>query len=137
MTLARWPGADCSPEFCMVALERHGRRLTLLLSRNREYVEPRGLLAACERADVVVSDRRLPWYCRPRRLKADRALLARTGGLAFDLRSGRVTSVAESQGEHGWWRPSRRGFEIPPRGSSAARQDERGLGKTPLILRRD
>jgi competence protein ComEC len=102
--LADWPGASCSPEFCVVALERYGRRLTLLLSRNREYVEPRALLAACERADVVVSDRRLPWYCRPRRLKADRALLVRTGGLAFDLRSGRVSSVAETQGRHGWWR---------------------------------
>jgi len=102
--LARWPGASCSADFCVVALERYGARMTLLLSRSREYVEPRALLAACERADVVVSDRRLPWYCRPRRLKADRALLALSGGLAFDLRSGRVTSVAESQGSHGWWR---------------------------------
>ncbi|MCA1660791.1 MAG: ComEC/Rec2 family competence protein [Novosphingobium sp.] len=102
--LARWPGASCSREFCVVALERQGRRTTLLLSRNREYVEPRALLAACERADIVVSDRRLPFYCRPRQLKADRLLLARTGGLAFDLASGRVTSVAESQGAHGWWR---------------------------------
>ena len=103
--LARWPGASCSRDFCVIALDRGGRSTTFLLSRSHDRAEPRALFAACERADVVVSDRRLPGYCRPRLLKADRALLARNGGLAIDLRSERVTTVAELQGRHGWWRP--------------------------------
>jgi competence protein ComEC len=90
-------------------LDRYGQRTVLLVSRGRTMVGERALAAACERADVVIADRWLPRSCRPRRLKADRALLARTGGLALDLRGGRVTTVAESQGTHGWWRPE------PPR----------------------
>ncbi|MFA7602739.1 MAG: hypothetical protein WCY29_07000, partial [Novosphingobium sp.] len=42
--------------------------------------------------------------CRPALLKADRRLLSRTGGLAIDLEKRRVRTVAETQGEHGWWR---------------------------------
>ena len=109
--LTSWPGAACSAEFCTVTLERYGKRTVLLLGRNRERVDERALAAACELSDVVVSDRRLPFSCRPRRLKADRALLARTGGLALDLRSGGIATVAESQGRHGWWRPR----VFPPR----------------------
>ena len=77
----------------------------LLLGRGRDRVDERALFAACERSDVVISDRWLPRSCHPRKLKADRNLLAKSGGLALDLRSGRVSSVAETQGTHGWWRP--------------------------------
>ncbi|QGN53906.1 ComEC/Rec2 family competence protein [Novosphingobium sp. Gsoil 351] len=101
----RWPGATCSADFCTVALDRAGRVTTLLIGRTRERIDERELAAACERADIVVSERWLPRSCRPRQLKADRALLTRTGGLAIDLADGRVHTVAESQGEHGWWRP--------------------------------
>ena len=103
--LARWPGAQCSADFCVISLERYGRRTVLLLGRSRERIDERALAAACERADVVVSERWLPRSCRPRQLKADRALLSRSGGLGLDLRSGRVTAVAATQGTHGWWRP--------------------------------
>lgn len=102
---ARWDGAECSADFCTVTLRRAGRETVLLLGRSRERIDERALFAACERADIVVSERWLPRSCRPRALKADRALLARTGGLAIDLASGRVGTVAESQGGHGWWRP--------------------------------
>jgi competence protein ComEC len=57
---------------------------------------------ACAAADIVASDRRLPDWCRPRWLKADPTLLARTGGLAIRLGSPGVTSVAELQGAHPW-----------------------------------
>jgi competence protein ComEC len=57
---------------------------------------------ACAAADIVVSDRRLPRTCRPRWLKTDRLLLARTGGLAIDLSDGTVRSVADEAGRHGW-----------------------------------
>ena len=94
-----------------MTLDRYGRRTVLLLGRGRDRVDERALAAACERADLVISDRWLPRSCHPRQLKADRNLLAKSGGLALDLRSGRVTSVAETQGTHGWWRPD----QGPPR----------------------
>ena len=105
VALAEWPGAQCSVDFCVVKLERYGRRTVLLLGRSRERIDERALAAACGRADVVISERWLPRSCRPRQLKADRALLARSGGLALDLQSGRVMAVATTQGTHGWWRP--------------------------------
>ena len=64
----------------------------------------RALAAACERADIVVSDRWLPQTCRPRWLKADGRMLAESGGLAIVLDRKRVARVADSQGEHGWWK---------------------------------
>ena len=102
--LASWEGARCSPEFCVMTIERGGRDWSLLLARNREMIEERALAAACQRVDIVVADRFLPRSCAPRWLKADRRMLERTGGLALDLDEGTVTSVAQSQGEHGWWK---------------------------------
>ena len=101
----RWDGARCSADFCTATLRREGRATTLLVGRSRERIDERELAAACERADIVVSERWLPRSCRPRQLKADRALLTRTGGLAIDLVNSRVRTVAENQGQHGWWRP--------------------------------
>ncbi|MEQ8412620.1 MAG: ComEC/Rec2 family competence protein [Erythrobacter sp.] len=105
--LVQWPGARCSRAFCSLRIERGGRTWTLLMARNRHMIEERRLAAACARADIVVADRFLPRSCRPRWLKADRKMLLRTGGLSIDLRRGEITSVAESQGEHGWWRGER------------------------------
>jgi competence protein ComEC len=102
--LAEWRGARCSPEFCTIVLTRGGRDWSLLLARNRELIEERALAAACEKADIVVADRFLPRSCKPRWLKADKRMLVRTGGLALDLKNGRVTEVAATQGQHGWWR---------------------------------
>lgn len=102
--LEQWPGARCSREFCVVALERGGRSWSLLMARSRDQVGERALAAACERADIVVADRWLPRSCRPRWLKADRKLLERTGGLAINLEAATYDTVADHQGEHGWWR---------------------------------
>lgn len=102
--LAQWDGARCSTEFCTMRIERGGRDWILLLARNRDMIEERALAAACERADIVVADRYLPRSCNPRWLKADRGLLQETGGLALDLDGERITTVAATQGEHGWWR---------------------------------
>ncbi|MEM8725620.1 MAG: ComEC/Rec2 family competence protein [Pseudomonadota bacterium] len=102
--IAEWSGSDCSAEFCFVDIERGGRSWTLLLARNRDLVEERALAAACERADIVVADRYLPYSCKPLWLKADRRLLDRTGGLALNLDDERIVQVSAGQGEHGWWR---------------------------------
>ncbi len=106
-SIADWPGARCSRDFCTVALERAGREWHVLMSRSRSYIEERALAAACERSDIVVSDRWLPRSCRPRWLKADARMLAETGGLAIVLGGSNAASVADSQGEHGWWRGGR------------------------------
>jgi competence protein ComEC len=100
-----WPGARCNREFCAVSLERGGRSWQLLLARGTDYVVERELAAACERADIVIAARFLPYSCKPRWLKADRRMLDQSGGLTIDLAAGKVHSVREDQGEHGWWRP--------------------------------
>ena len=106
--LDRWPEARCSRDFCVLTIERGGESWSLLMARSRDMVEERALAAACDRADIVVADRFLPRSCQPRWLKADRRLLERTGGLALYLDEPRMTAVAESQGEHGWWQGEER-----------------------------
>lgn len=105
--LAEWPGAQCSADYCVLVLKRGGRDWRLLISRGRDAVAERELAAACERAEIVIADRWLPWTCRPLVLKADRALLERSGGLALDLGNGTIRTVADGEGRHGWWRPER------------------------------
>ena len=102
--IAEWPGARCSSAFCTLTIERGGRDWALLLGRGRNRVEERALAAACAEADIVVAGRFLPRSCRPRWLKADRRFLQQTGGIAIDLAAERITTVARTQGEHGWWR---------------------------------
>lgn len=98
-----WPSADCSPEFCVLDIERDGRKWSLLMARNRVRVEERSLAAACERSDIVVADRWLPASCRPLWLKADAAYLRENGGLSIDVEGREITTVASAQGQHGWW----------------------------------
>ena len=78
------------------------------MARSRDLVEEGALAAACERADIVIADRFLPRSCQPRWLTADRRFLAREGGTAVYLADERVRTVAQSQGEHGWWKGDRR-----------------------------
>lgn len=106
--LANWPGAYCNTDFCAVRLERNGRVWDLLIARSRDAVPERALAAACGRADIVIAARWLPRSCRPRWLKADRNMLERTGGLAIRLAHRQVETVAEGEGEHGWWRQPER-----------------------------
>ena len=96
------PGARCSPDLCIADLMRGGRRWRLLATRTPYFVDIAAMNAACAAADIVVSDRRLPRSCRPRWLKADRSLLARTGGLAVRLDGPSVETVAERAGRHPW-----------------------------------
>jgi competence protein ComEC len=105
-----WAGAQCSTDFCVITLHRGGRDWHVMMSRNRQRVEERALAAACERADIVISERWLPRTCQPRWLKADRAMLEENGGLSIVLGGSALSSgpilntVAASEGEHGWWR---------------------------------
>ena len=102
--LAALPGARCSRDLCAAELGRPGeRRWRLLATRSAYLVDAPELARACADADLVVSDRRLPRTCRPRWLKADRALLSRTGGLGIVLgERPQVRTVAEAVGRHPW-----------------------------------
>jgi competence protein ComEC len=104
LALSEWPGARCSRDFCAVSLKRDGREWEVLMSRSRQLVGAGELARACSRADIVVSDRWLPRTCTPRWLKADGRMLSEAGGLAVVLDDQTVTAVADSQGDHGWWR---------------------------------
>lgn len=100
--IARLPEARCSMDLCAVALKRKGRTWNLLVSRTDALV-PKAMLARdCAQADIVIADRRLPSWCRPRWLKVDRALLKRTGGLTIDLHS-QVIRFGRTPGDaHPW-----------------------------------
>ncbi len=97
------PTAACSADLCAAHIARDGRTWTLLATRSRRYVDYDPLERACASADVVVSDRTLPRTCIPRWLKADRAFLERTGGLAVTLdERPRVVTVRDFVGRHPW-----------------------------------
>lgn len=104
--LEDWPGARCNPDFCAITLERGGRNWRILIGHGDDYVAERALAAVCDRADIVIAGRYLPRSCRPRWFTADRRMLERTGGLAVNLEQGRVRSVSDGQGQHGWWNPA-------------------------------
>ena len=106
VSIEEWPGVRCSRDFCALALERSGRNWDILMSRSSDIVTERALAAACERADIVISDRWLPRSCAPVHLRADARLLSASGGLSLVLTQEgvRVSSVAQAQGQHGWWR---------------------------------
>jgi len=103
-TFAEWEGARCTPDFCSVKVTRGTKDWHILVARSHDRVPERALAAACDKSDIVIADRWLPRSCRPRWLKADRDYLSQTGGLAIDLERQKITSVADTQGEHGWWR---------------------------------
>ncbi len=101
--LEQLPIAACSPDLCAAHLDRGGRRWRILATRTPQFVRWEVMVRACAEADIVVADRRLPRGCNPRWLKADRALLARTGGLAVTLgERPRVATVAGQTGRHPW-----------------------------------
>lgn len=127
--LAKWPGARCSADFCFVDLARGGRTWRLMIGRSKEAIAERQLAAACDRADLVIADRWLPRSCHPRWLKIDRTLLDKTGGLAIDLERGHVTTVAEGQGAHGWWRAREPKFKS----SNASSQLREGGDPSPSL----
>lgn len=126
-TVESLPEARCTPEFCALPIERGGRTWHLLMARGTDWVPREELAAACAASDIVIADRWLPRSCKPRYLKADRALLSRTGGLTIDLEGPKIRTVAETQGEHGWWpqpepasRTSRDRSQPPPGASPAS-----------------
>lgn len=97
------PHAACSADMCAGEIVRDGRRWRILATRSSRLVDFAPLSRACAEADIVVSDRTLPRTCVPRWLKADRAFLRRSGGIAVTLGSEPIVStVRDSVGKHPW-----------------------------------
>jgi len=95
--------STCSRDACLASVQRDGREYRLLATRSATRIDWKSLVQACEDADIVVSDRRLPRGCTPRWLKLDRNALARTGGLTIHLGDRpKVETVAERLGQHPW-----------------------------------
>ncbi|WP_416235905.1 ComEC/Rec2 family competence protein [Sphingobium lactosutens] len=108
--------ARCSTDLC--ALDIHdpaGRTWRLLLTRSDMLIDRPAFAPACARADIVISDRRLPLWCRPRWLRIDRQLLARTGGLSISLEEGEVHTVHRPGDAHPWIVKSRMRKRRPSR----------------------
>ena len=97
-----WPGAQCTADNCVVTLTGADRSWTLLATRTRNPIPSMEMGAACKRVDIVVSDRWLPISCRPKWIKADRRLLAQSGGLAFYLDAQRVVTANENSRHLPW-----------------------------------
>lgn len=101
--IAALPEARCSRDLCAVRLtDGNGRRWRLLFTRSDAMIARRDFVQDCATADIVVSDRGLPRWCRPRWMKIDRWLLARAGGLSISLKNGEVHTVHQPGDAHPW-----------------------------------
>lgn len=100
--LGTLPSARCSAESCVANSERGGRRWRVLATTGRSLIPRDRFAPACAAADIVVSDRRLPDWCRPRWLKLDAAALTQTGAVAIWLAPQRVATAADAAGDRPW-----------------------------------
>jgi len=101
--LAEQQSARCSPDLCLIDVERDGRRWRIAATRSGHLVPWREMIAVCAAADIVVADRRLPPGCAPKWLKLDRAMLAKTGGVAITLGAKpQVRTVRRAGARHPW-----------------------------------
>lgn len=95
-------GAACTEDLCRIDIKRGDRSWRVAATRSRYLLPYKSFRAECAAADIIVSDRRLPPWCTPRWIKADRSFLVRTGGLAVTLAGAKAETVAETEGEHPW-----------------------------------
>jgi competence protein ComEC len=102
IALDDWPAARCSADICSFSIPGNGRQWTVMATRSQYLVPAMEMAAACKRADIVISDRYLPYSCKPRWLKADRRFLTLHGGLAFYLSQRRVATVNERTRHQPW-----------------------------------
>jgi competence protein ComEC len=129
--IADLPNAQCSRDACIIDTRAGGRTWRIMATRSAYLIPIADVVAACRSADIVISERWLPKGCQPRWLRLDRDLLARTGGLAINLASGRITSVTTPGDRHPWRDPPL--VRQPPRprlnrSGAAGRRDGPGRG---------
>lgn len=107
VNIEQWPGTHCSPDVCVISMRRGSREWSIMATRTAYAIPELEMAAACRRADIVVSDRWLPVSCQPKWMKADRGMLAESGGLAFFLPSGTVVSVNDENAHYPWVKAAR------------------------------
>lgn len=107
--LAGLPQARCSTDLCSVRMKAGQRDWTLLATRSDMLVARPAFERDCAAADIVIADRALPQWCRPRWLKIDRRLLEKTGGIAIMLDTAAVRTVRQAGDAHPWIAPPRTG----------------------------
>lgn len=107
VNIEQWPGTHCSPDVCVISMRRGSREWSIMATRTAYAIPELEMAAACRRADIVVSDRWLPVSCQPKWIKADRGMLAESGGLAFFLPSGTVVSVNDENAHYPWVKAAR------------------------------
>ena len=96
------PGTACSRDACVAQFAGGGRQWRLLITLSRDYIDRPRFEAECASADIVISDRRMPRWCRPRWQVFDRTALANSGAVAIWLGTGRVATVQDRIGDHPW-----------------------------------
>ena len=97
-----WDGAKCSADICSFAIHSGRRSWSIMATRSGYLVPAMEFAAACKRADIVISERYLPWSCKPRWFKADRDFLEQNGGLAVYFDNAFVDSVARTTAHYPW-----------------------------------
>jgi competence protein ComEC len=102
LALSEAPNARCSRDMCSALVHGRSRDWLIVATHSRVRLPWAALIELCARADIIVSDRRLPAACTPRWLKLDRARLGETGGVAVYFESGRWTSVRTAGDRHPW-----------------------------------
>ena len=95
--------AECGRDMCTITLLRGGRTWRIAATRSAYRLPWVPFTTACAAADIMVSDRRLPKGCTPRWIKADRAMLARTGGLSVSLGTTPSVSTQYQPGDQHPW----------------------------------
>ncbi|MBP6030302.1 MAG: ComEC/Rec2 family competence protein [Sphingobium sp.] len=100
--LADARNARCSRDICTVLMRGDERDWLVVATLSNVRVPWRALTELCARADIVVSERRLPTACIPRWLKLDRPRLRESGGVAVYLEGGRWESVFTPGDRHPW-----------------------------------
>lgn len=101
-SLAEARNARCSRDICSALVQGRARDWLIVATRTDMRIPWAELVDLCARADIIVSDRRLPSACAPRWLKLDRARLRETGGVAVTLERGRWVSVMSPEDRHPW-----------------------------------
>ncbi len=109
--IADLPAGDCTVDACVAQVGSGPAAVRLLATLSKDRIGKPAFGPACAAADIVVSDRRLPPWCRPRWLRLDRAALSSMGAVAIWLAPRRIETVAALTGDHPWlpqpqvWRP--------------------------------
>ncbi len=127
--IADLPAGDCTLDACVAKVGEGASAVRLLATLSKDPIGRPAFGPACAAADIVVSDRRLPPWCRPRWLKLDRTALGATGAVAIWLAPRRIETVAALTGDHPWlpqpqvWRARAR-RSPPPEVTGAVRTSD-------------